>query len=69
MTELLTTYMQQIFFNKLSFVQLLKKHVVNNLKSQGKSEKKEWDEGVLVEKAVLNQRNCLTLTLLRWRIW
>jgi len=41
MTELLTDYMQQIFFNKLSFVQLLKKHVVNNLKSKRKSEKKE----------------------------
>jgi hypothetical protein len=49
------------FLNKLSFVQLLKKHLVNNFKSQRKSEKKELDEGLLVEKAILNQISCLKM--------
>jgi hypothetical protein len=51
------------FFNKLSFVQLLKKHKVNKFKSQRKSEKKEWDESLLVEKAILNQRNFLKMKI------
>jgi len=36
---------------------------MNNFRSQRKSEKKEWDEGLLVEKAVLNQSNCLEMKI------
>jgi len=51
------------FFNKPSFVKLRKKHVMNNFRSQRKSEKKEWDECLLVEKAVLNKSNCLKMKI------
>ena len=52
------------FFKKPRFVQLLKKHVMNNLRSQRKSEKSEWGEGLPVEKAVLNQSNCLKMNFI-----
>jgi len=37
---------------------------MNKLRSHRKSQKREWGEGLLVEKAVLNQSNCLKMNFI-----